>query len=169
MKQINTVLVVFVMGMLLSTAASADDVADVKAAVRQHTANTNTGNVDGFVDQHLPGHSAFGPTGTPRGRSYSIEEERKRVQAAFDAARQRDPSRTSVRAFSKVEVKDLEVRVYGIAAIATAYLEGINTFPDGRTEPLTLRLTSVWVKQDDGQWKEAHDHLSGLRGAIPGE
>jgi len=61
------------------------------------------------------------------------------------------------------------VRVYGTTAIATAYLEGINTFPDGRTEPLTLRLTSVWVKQDDGQWKEAHDHLSGLRGAIPGE
>ena len=72
------------------------------------------------------------------------------VQAAFDAARQRDPSRTSVRAFSKVEVKDLEVRVYGIAAIATAYLAGINTFPDGRTEPLTLRLTSVWVKA--GRW-----------------
>ena len=155
--------------MLLTTAASADDADDVKAAVRQHIANTNTGNVDGFVDQHLPGHSAFGPTGTPRGRSYSIEEERKRVQAAFDAARERDPSRTSVRAFSRVEVKDLEVRVYGIAAIATAYLSGINTFPDGRTEPLTLRLTSVWVKQDDGQWQEAHDHLSELRGAIPGE
>ncbi|MCH8017664.1 MAG: nuclear transport factor 2 family protein [Acidobacteria bacterium] len=165
-------LTVLVAGMLLTTVALAndvDDVADVKAAVLQHTANTNTGNVDGFVNQHLPGHSAFGPTGTPRGRSYSIEEERKRVQAAFDAARQRDPSRTSVRAFSKVEVKDLEVRVYGIAAIATAYLAGINTFPDGRTEPLTLRLTSVWVKQDDGQWKEAHDHLSELRGAIPGE
>ncbi len=169
MKQINTLLVVFVMGMLLTTAASADDVADVKAAVRQHTGNTNTGNVDGFVDQHLPGHSAFGPTGAPRRRSNSIEEERKRVQAEFDAARQRDPSRTSVRAFSKVEVKDLEVRVYGTTAIATAYLAGINTFPDGRTEPLTLRLTSVWVKQDDGQWKEAHDHLSELRGAIPEE
>jgi ketosteroid isomerase-like protein len=169
MKQINTLLVVFAVGMLLTTAASADDADDVKAAVRQHTANTNTGNVDGFVDQHLPGHSAFGPTGTPRGRSYSIEEERKRVQAAFDAARQRDPSRTSVRNFSQVEVKDLEVRVYGIAAIATAYLSGINTFPDGTSKPLTLRLTSVWVKQDDGQWKEAHDHLSELRGAIPGE
>jgi ketosteroid isomerase-like protein len=169
MKQFNTLLVVVVMGFFLTTAASADDADDVKAAVRQHTANTNTGNVDAFVDQHLPGHSAFGPTGTPRGRSYSIEEERKRVQAAFDAARERDPSRTSVRNFSKVQVKDLEVRVYGIAAIATAYLEGINTFPDGRSEPLTLRLTSVWVKQDDGQWKEAHDHLSEMRGAIPGE
>ena len=169
MKQINVLWVVFVMGMLLTTAASADDVADVKAAVRQHTGNTNTGNVDGFVDQHLPGHSAFGPTGAPRRRSNSIEEERKRVQAEFDAARQRDPSRTSVRAFSKVEVKDLEVSVYGTTAIATAYLAGINTFPDGRTEPLTLRLTSVWIKQDDGQWKEAHDHLSELRGAIPGE
>ena len=43
MKQINALWVVFVMGMLLTTAASADDVADVKAAVRQHTGNTNTG------------------------------------------------------------------------------------------------------------------------------
>jgi ketosteroid isomerase-like protein len=147
----------------------ADDVDEVKAAYLQHIANSNSGNVDGFVGQHLSGHSAFGPTGAPRRRSNSIEEERKRVQAEFDAARQRDPSRTSVRAFSKVEVKDLEVSVYGTTAIATAYLAGINTFPDGRTEPLTLRLTSVWIKQDDGQWKEAHDHLSELRGAIPGE
>ena len=169
MRRFNTLLVVFVMGMFLTTAASADDADDVKAAVRQHTANTNSGNVDGFVDQHLPGHSAFGPTGGLRSRSYSIEEERKRVRAAFDAARQRDPSRTSVRAFSKVQVKDLEVRVYGIAAIATAYLAGINTFPDGTTRPLTLRLTSVWVKQDNGQWKEAHDHLSELRAALPAQ
>ncbi len=63
MKRLMTQLTLFVMGMLLTTAAAADAVEDVKAAYLQHIANTNSGNVDGFVEQHLPGHSAFGPTG----------------------------------------------------------------------------------------------------------
>ena len=69
----------------------------------------------------------------------------------------------------KIVTVDEDFSIAEAQGQAQAYLAGINTFPDGRTEPLTLRLTSVWVKQDDGQWKEAHDHLSELRGAIPGE
>ncbi len=39
----------------------ADDADDVKAAYLQRIANSNSGNVDGFVGQHLPGHSGSLP------------------------------------------------------------------------------------------------------------
>ncbi len=55
----------------------ADDVDDVEAAYLQHIANSNSGNVDGFVGQHLPGHSAFGPTGALLTRYDSTEGEKK--------------------------------------------------------------------------------------------
>ena len=63
----------------------ADDVDDVKAAYLQHIANSNSGNVDGFVGQHLPGHSAFGPTGALLTRYDSTEGEKKLVRAALEA------------------------------------------------------------------------------------
>ena len=83
----------------------ADDVDDVKAAYLQHIANSNSGNVDGFVGQHLPGHSAFGPTGALLTRYDSTEGEKKLVRAALDAGRAANPGRSSVRAFSNVQVR----------------------------------------------------------------
>ena len=102
MERLMTLLTVFVMGIFLTTAAEAQAVEEVKAAYLQHIANTNSGNVDGFVDQHLAGHSAFGRTGALLSRYDSIEEERRGVRASFEAARQLNPARVSVRPFSNV-------------------------------------------------------------------
>ena len=163
MERLMTQLTLFVMGMLLTTAAAADAVEDVKATYLQHIANTNSGNVDGFVEQHLPGHSAFGPTGAMLSRYDSIEEEKKGVRVAFEAARKLNPDRISVRPFANVQVKHLEVKVYGnLTAVATGYLVGTITAPDGTTRQDTQRFTSIWVRQGE-QWKEVHDHLSALR------
>jgi len=141
----------------------ADDVDDVKAAYLQHITNSNSGNVDGFVGQHLAGHSAFGPTGALLTRYDSNEDEKKLVRAAFDAGRAANPGRSSVRAFSDVQVRHLEARVYGrLSAVVTAYLTGRETAADGTSRQRTLRASSMWIKQG-GQWKEVHDHLSDLQ------
>ena len=141
----------------------ADDVDDVKAAYLQHIANSNSGNVDGFVEQHLPGHSAFGPTGALLTRYDSTEGEKKLVRAALDAGRAANPGRSSVRAFSDVQVRHLEARIYGrLSAVVTAYLTGRETASDGTSRQRTLRASSMWIKQG-GQWKEVHDHMSDLQ------
>ncbi len=141
----------------------ADDVDDVKAAYLQHIANSNSGNVDGFVGQHLVGHSAFGPTGALLTRYDSTEDEKKLVRAALDAGRAANPGRSSVRAFSDVQVRHLEARIYGsLSAVVTAYLTGRETASDGTSRQRTLRASSMWIKQG-GQWKEVHDHLSDLQ------
>jgi hypothetical protein len=141
----------------------ADDVDDVKVAYLQHIANSNSGNVDGFVGQHLAGHSAFGPTGALLTRYDSTEGEKKLVRAALDAGRAANPGRSSVRAFSDVQVRHLEARIYGsLSAVVTAYLTGRETASDGTIRQRTLRASSMWIKQG-GQWKEVHDHLSDLQ------
>ena len=142
----------------------ADDVDDVKAAFLQHLENSNSGNVDGFVGGHLAGHSAFGPTGALLTRYDSTEDEKKLVKAALDAGRASNPGRSSVRAFSGVQVRHLEARVYGrLSAVVTAYLTGRETASDGTSSQRTLRASSMWIKQG-GQWKEVHDHMSDLQG-----
>ena len=158
-----TVATVFLGSMMGAGIAVADDVDDVKAAYLQHIANSNSGNVDGFVGQHLAGHSAFGPTGALLTRYDSIEDEKKLVRAALDAGRAANPGRSSVRAFSDVQVRHLEARIYGrLSAVVTAYLTGRETASDGTSRQRTLRASSMWIKQG-GQWKEVHDHMSDLQ------
>lgn len=158
-----TVATVFLGSMMGAGIVVADDVDDVKAAYLQHIANSNSGNVDGFVEQHLAGHSAFGPTGALLTRYDSIEDEKKLVRAALDAGRAANPGRSSVRAFSDVQVRHLEARIYGrLSAVVTAYLTGRETASDGTSRQRTLRASSMWIKQG-GQWKEVHDHMSDLQ------
>jgi hypothetical protein len=165
-KTIATVLLL-VGGVFFSTNAFADDVDDVKAEYLRHIANSNNGEIDSFVTQHLPGHSAFGPTGAMLTRWDSLEEEKKAALANLEAARRRDSSRSSVRSFRNVQVKHMEVRIYGrLTAVVTGYLTGTDTAPDGSTYQSARRFTAVWVKQGD-RWREAHDHMSMLRVPMP--
>ena len=166
MRRIIETLLILVGGFFFATIAFADDVDDVKAEYLKHIANSNNGNIDSFVSQHLPGHSAFGPTGAMLTRWESLEEEKKVAQASLDAARQRDSGRSSVRSFRNVQVKHMEVRIYGrLTAVVTGYLTGTDTAPDGSTYQSARRFTAVWVKQGD-RWREAHDHMSILRVPI---
>jgi len=145
MTALTTLLVI---GMFLTTAAMADDVDDVKAAVLDYFAAISAGDADSQARYHMPEYSAFGPGGGLLESQHSLEEQRNSFQAAYDAGQRLN-----------LQVRHLDVRVYGNAAIVTAYVVGTITTPDGTTIQSRDQRSGMWIKQG-GQWKEAHRHNS---------
>ena len=139
MKALTTL---FVIGMFATAVAMADDVDDVKAAVQKYITALNTGDVTAYVQSRMPEYSAFGGGGLVE-RYHSLEEQRNRFQGNINSGVQ-----------FNLQIRHLDVRVYGNAAIVTGYTVSGNN-ADQRT--------SVWIKQG-GQWKQAHRHTSPLRG-----
>ena len=148
MKALTTLLVV---GMFLTTVAIADDADDVRAAVQDLFAALRAGDADGQTGRRMPEYNNFGRGGGLLNRASSSEEQRKVFQASVDAGVKRN-----------YQLRNLEVKVYGNAAVVTGYLVGTRIFPDGTTSQMTDRRTGVWVKQG-GTWKEVHMHQSPMR------
>ena len=146
MKALTTLLVV---GMFLSTVALADDVDDVKAAMKGYFAALNAGDWNALSRYRMPEHNAFTAGGTLLGSSTSLAEQRN-----FFA-----PVTTGLK--FNFQLRHVGVKVYGSTAIVTGYLVGTSTTADGTTNPLRGRRTGVMIKQG-GQWKEAHYHQSRL-------
>ena len=113
---------VAILGVALTAKVRADDTEDVKAAYLRHITLSRTGQIDPFVEQHLPGHTAFGPNGGLLTRNDSLEAEKKSRQALFDRGR-RDSTQPSFTSVTKV-LRHLEVQVYGTTAVLTGYLQG---------------------------------------------
>ncbi len=148
MKALTTLLVV---GMFLTTVAMADDVDDVKAAVERYVAALNAGDANVYVQSRMPEYSVFAGGGLIE-KFHSLEEQRNGFQASVDSGVRRNR-----------QLRHLDVKIYGNAAIVTGYMTGTTTTPDGTTQSLSSQRTGVWIKQG-GQWKEAHRHSSPLRG-----
>ena len=141
--------VILVVGMFLTTVAMADDVDDVKAAVQRYIATLNDDDANTYVQYRIPEYSVFAGGGLIE-RFHSLEEQRNgfqgRVDSGFRISRQ---------------LRHLDVKVYGIAAVVTGYMLGTNTAPDGTVNQQRSQRTGVWIKQG-GQWKEVHRHSSPL-------
>ncbi len=137
MKALTTLLVV---GMFLMPAALADDVDDVKAAVQKYITALHTGDVNAYVQSRTPEYSAFGGGGLVE-KYHSLEEQRSRFQGMVDSGVE-----------FNFQIRHLDVKVYGDAAIVTGYSVEGNT---------ANQRTEVWIKQG-GQWKQAHKHASPL-------
>ncbi len=146
MKALTTLLVV---GMFLTTVVMADDVDDVKAAVQSYFDAINSGNAAAMVQRRMPEYSVFAGGGLIS-RSHSLEEQRNNFQATVDAGQKRN-----------LQVRHIEVKIYGNAAVVTGYLTGTNTTPDGTVNQQLQQRTGVWIKQS-GQWKEVHRHAAQL-------
>ena len=159
MKQWMALVAMFLVGVALTAKVRADDAEDVKAAYVRHITLSRTGQIDSFVEQHLPGHTAFGPNGGLLTLNDSLEEEKKYRQALFDRGR-RDSTQPSFTSVASV-LRHLEVQLYGTTAVLTGYLQGPVTLSDGTTRQGTRRVTAVWIKQGT-VWKEVHDHMSTL-------
>ena len=145
MKALTTLLLI---GMFLTTVAISDDVDDIKAADLSVQAAFNAGNASAIVQHYLPERTTF--TGGLLRRFNSLEEQRASIQARFDAGVKYNR-----------QIRHLEVTVYGNTAVATGYVVGTATQPDGTSDQVRLLRTTVLIKQG-GQWKQAHFHVSPL-------
>jgi len=153
MKRLITIVMVLAGGMILTSSALADDVDDVKAAIRKHFTALNKGDAGAVTQDHMPSYRIFLNDGGLLIEDQSREEQRTNLQAMFDAGLK-----------INWQIRHLDVKLHKDTAIATFYVAGTITSPGGDTQQGTWRVTEVWVKER-GQWKEAHHHSSPL---VPG-
>ena len=59
MKRLIGIFMILVGGMVLTTGAFADDMADVKAAVEAHWTAINAGDMDAVAEHHTPDFTGF--------------------------------------------------------------------------------------------------------------
>jgi ketosteroid isomerase-like protein len=147
MKALTTLVVV---GMLATTIAMADDSDDVKAAFLNLFTTLRAHDSQSMGQYYMPDYTDFGRGGGLLIRTATPEEKAKARQALFDTVN------------ITLQPRNVEVQVYGNAAVVTAYLVGSITPPNGETIRVSDRRTGVWVKQG-GKWKEVHMHQSPIR------
>jgi len=143
MKALTTLLVA---GMFLTTVAMADDVDDVRAEMERYFAALNAGDANGYIQHFMPETSAIVGTGLIS-HSNSLEEQ-KNAFVASGLER-------------NLQLRHLEVKVYGNTAVTTGYVVGSTTNANGTTFQTRALRTGVMIKQG-GQWKEVHQHRSPL-------
>jgi len=122
----------------------------VRTAVLEHYAAIRNADFQAAAYHHTDGFTAFFTDGGLLTTYGTPEEQAGLFQAMGDAGMR-----------ANWEVRQLEIRTYGDAAVATGYLVGTLQFPDGRMARGTWQLTEVWVREG-GEWKEAHHHDSPL-------
>ena len=135
-----------VLGMFLTTVTLAGDEDDVKAAEMDFRAKESSGNVDGYFAYKAPTYSIFPPTSGLIANGQSKE----RAYARFDPTAERD-----------MQIRNIDVQIYGNTAVSTYYLVSTTQRPGSEREQRHLRMTGVWVKQS-GEWKLVHRHESPL-------
>jgi len=149
MKALTTL---FLLGMFLTTVAMADDADDIKAAVQEFYDQLNNENTS-YTDFFLPSGDQFPRTGVlVQPNEEIIEATRANIDAGLDF---------------NVQVRHIDVKVYGNAAVATYYTVGTTEYPDGTVLSGVFRASITAIKQGR-QWKFAHIHISPLQ-SQPGQ
>ncbi len=143
MKALTTLLVI---GMFATAVAMADDVDDVRAEMERYFAALNAGDANGYIQHFMPETSAIVGTGLIS-HANSLEEQ-KNAFVASGLER-------------NLQLRHLEVKVYGNTAVVTGYVVGSTTNANGTTFQTRALRTGVMIKQG-GQWKEVHQHRSPL-------
>jgi ketosteroid isomerase-like protein len=131
----------------------ADDAADVRATIEEHYRAINgeegevrdASDVETITRHHLPDYTLFPWHGGMR-REGGWRESAKRMGASVE-----------FQSAANLRMTSFKTQIYGDVAVVTFYLVG--TLGE---QPVTNRVSSVWVKGDEG-WREAHHHESPLR------
>jgi hypothetical protein len=121
------------------------DAAEIKGIVLRHLAMLKSGEVATRAKYCLSESTSFGLDG---GRLISLGFDHH--AGPLDTDQMYD-----------LRCRDLKVYTHHDTAIATAYLIGTVSRPDGASIPVSGRSSWVLVRQDGG-WKLAHTHLSPL-------
>ncbi len=148
MKALTTL---FVIGMFATAVAIANDVDDVKAEMERYFAALNAGDAEGYAQHFMPETSALVGTGLIS-HAHSLDEQKN----AFVASGLK----------RNLQLRHLEVKVYGNTAVVTCYVVGSTTNANGTTFQTRALRTGVMIKQGS-QWKEVHQHRSPLIIAPP--
>ncbi len=124
------------------------DVESLKTTINAHWEAINAGDRQTMVDHHMPRFTGFL---VDEGSLWVLESEEDyaAIEEAFRDAQ------------SDWRARDFTIDLYGDVAVAAVYLEGSETWPDGRVVEGPRRVTAVWI-WDGGEWKEAHHHDSPL-------
>ncbi len=144
MKALTTL---FVIGMFLTTLAMADDVDDEKAAVLKFYEQLNSED-PAYSDFYLVGGNVF-PRTSLLLQPFNVD--RRAAKTNFDAGLDFD-----------VQIRHLDAKVYGSAAVVTYYTSGSTKYADGTVLRGVFRASQVWIKQGT-DWKYAHGHYSPLQ------
>lgn len=141
------VIVSLAVGLVFTNTSIAGDVDDIKKITLEHFATLSSGDVEAHVAHHHKGHTTFAADGSLLQVDDSQDEEKKNLQATLDAAK------------LNLQVRHLDVQVYGNTAVVTGYVVGTSTPPDGMPQQVMNRRTAVLIKQGN-QWQEVHVHNS---------
>ena len=146
----KTLATLFVVSMFLTTVAMADDADDAKAVVLEHFTTLNAGNMDAHLEQHhIAQLNRFMRNGL-RVHFSSFEEQKNQIRTVYDNGSKYN-----------LQLRDVEVNVYGNSAVVSGYLTG-NIVRRNGTVSVTDRYSAMLIKQG-GQWKTVHTHNSQLR------
>jgi CubicO group peptidase (beta-lactamase class C family) len=132
-----------------TTAAAAE--IEVKTAVMDIVGGFNSGNVDQIERRLAPQHNRFQGEGGFLTSFIDAAELRGAFQAGFKV---------------KFEVDNLETAVYGDSAIATFFMGGVVTPPNGTPRRDGPWRSSFVLNKQDGTWKLVHSHQSPMNRAM---
>ena len=159
MKNLIAIVLVVLLNTALTGIAAADDVADVKATVLALYEALNNDDADGvskLQDLQLNDFEAAGGLLTELPAGTTIEDIRSNQQAAIDTGRKLN-----------YQLRHLNVKVYGNAAVATYYRTLSGTAADGTPLSGGPDRVSMVLNKQNGQWKQVHRHASPLLPAAP--
>ncbi len=157
MKRLTSALTILAVGMVMTSVATAQDVDAIKQATLEHFATLTAGNAAAHVAHHMPAVSSFDADGGLLSEAESREAQHMVLQADLDGGLRLN-----------LELRHLNVNVYGDAAVVTGYVVGTVTLSDGSTLPVNDRRTAVLIRHG-GEWKEVHTHTSNLTTSQQGQ
>ncbi|HKO62362.1 MAG TPA: serine hydrolase [Pyrinomonadaceae bacterium] len=125
---------------------------EVKTAVMDIVAGFNSGNVDQIERRLAPQHNRFQGEGGFLTSFIDAAELRRAFQSGFKV---------------KFDINNLETAVYGDSAVATFFMSGVITPPNGTPRTEGPWRSSYVLNKQDGAWKLVHSHQSPMnRGMI---
>ena len=130
---------------LLPNRGSADE-ERVRSAVMDHYRAFAAKNHEVLGRSFAPGYTIFSSSGGLLREGF----DRDRMKSGFKAGLTFD-----------FKPRHIEVQLFENTAVVTGYLDARISMKKQRSRMHTLRLSSVWVKQEGG-WHLAHEHLSRL-------
>lgn len=134
-----------------NAANSAAAEAEVKTAVMDIVAGFNSGSVDQIERRLAPHNNRFQGEGGFLASFIDAADLRGAFQAGFKV---------------KIEIYNLETAVYGDSAVATFFMRGVVTPPNGTPRTEGPWRTSYVMNKQEGTWKLIHSHQSPLNRGI---